>query len=224
MLKVITVTNNLERTQPLIRSLEKFNWPSQVLLVDWKGFGTKLITLYEYLVANPDVDRFIFVDAHDVLVLGTPEEFEEKLTNKDQILFNAERGCWPPPVQQFEHLYAKNKGGWDYLNSGVYYGQSDLYIKIFEATPPRFETDDQWIWSMIYLFGNHPVSLDNGCEVFQCYSFIQPDDYEYANGRLNNLKTRTTPIFIHGNGAGDMSKVKELVFGKEEIKPIGIRV
>lgn len=47
MLKILTVTNNLERTQPLIASLEKFEWPTEVLVTEWKGFGTKLITVYD---------------------------------------------------------------------------------------------------------------------------------------------------------------------------------
>src|ERR1700743_2413786 len=120
MLKVITVTNSVERTQQLINSLEKFGWDTDVLVVDWKGFGTKLITTYDYLKANPEVDRFIFCDAHDVVVLGTPDEFESKLKDKYKMLFNAERGCWPPPVQEFQHLYKTYEHGFNFLNSGVH--------------------------------------------------------------------------------------------------------
>jgi hypothetical protein len=54
--------------------------------------------------------------------------------------------------------------------------------------------------------------LDDGCILFQCYSHIADDDFEYDYGRLKNLKTKTFPIFIHGNGRTDMSKIKELLW------------
>lgn len=211
MLKVITVTNNIERTQPLINSLDKFGWDTTVLVVDWKGFGTKLITTYEYLKANPDIDRFIFCDAHDVVVLGTPDEFESKLNDKDKMLFNAERNVWPPPVKEFEHLYKTYEHGFNFLNSGVYYSPSKLFIDIMESAMPEFKSDDQWYFSMQYLFGRWGIELDNNCEVFQCYSFFKEDDFGYGNHRLDTLKTGTEPIFIHANGGGGMPLIHELL-------------
>lgn len=211
MLKVITVTNNMVATQPLINSLNKFKWDWVAIESEWRGFGTKLIETYNFLKANPDVDRFIFADAHDVLVLGSPEEFEGKLPNKDCILFNSERGCWPPPVQEFEHLYKKFDHGFSFLNSGVYYAPSKLFIEVFEAAPPQYKSDDQWWASMLYLFGRHNILLDSNCDVFQCYSFIQDGDYSYGDTRILNNKTGTMPLWFHGNGKTDMSKILELI-------------
>lgn len=212
MLKVITVTNQPERAKPLTTSLDKFGWNTDILVVpEWKGFGTKLITLYNYLKSHPEIDRFIFCDAHDVVVLGTPDEFEAKLPNKDVLLFNSERGCWPPPVQEFEHLFKPFEHGVNFLNSGVYYSPSKLFLKIFESAPPLYKSDDQWWASMLYLFGQHDIELDNNCDVFQCYSFIEDGDYAYGDTRLLNKKTDTLPIFIHGNGNTNMDKIHELL-------------
>lgn len=209
--KVITVTNNIERSEPLINSLGRLGWNTAVLVVEWKGFGTKLISTYEYLKQNPDIDRFVFCDAHDVVVLGTPGEFESKLKDKNKILFNAERGCWPPPVQEFEHLYKTYEHGFNFLNSGVYYSPSKLFIDLMESAMPEYKSDDQWYFSMQYLFGRWGIELDNNCDVFQCYSFFKEDDFSYENNRLHNLKTNSTPIFIHANGGGGMPLIYELL-------------
>jgi hypothetical protein len=62
-------------------------------------------------------------------------------------------------------------------------------------------------------FLNNPDDkvLDYNCEVFQAYSFIADDDFAYNNNRLENLKTKSTPIFIHGNGKTNMDNILNLL-------------
>jgi hypothetical protein len=230
---IITVTNQPERAKTLIESATKQDWPIYVLQTEWRGFGTKLIATYEFLKAHPEITHFVFCDAHDVAVLGTPEEFLSKLKSKHNIIFNAERGCWPPPVQQFQYMYKEQVGGFNFLNSGVYFAPSKLYMEIFEYNPPQYSIDDQWLWSMIYLFGRWPVELDSNCDIFQCYSFFEGNDdnndYNYCahmtnqntlRNALHNKKTDTFPIFIHANGGGGMQKVLELLNPIEFTKTI----
>lgn len=208
-LKVITVTSQPERAKPLTDSLEKFGWDWVCAVVEWKGFGTKLITVYEYLKENPEVDRFIFCDAHDVVALAGPDEFEEKIIGQPDMIFNAERGCWPAPVQHFEYLYSKFSHGFNYLNSGVYYCASKLFIEIFERCPVNYETDDQWWASMVFLFGRWHITIDREQKVFNCHSFIRDGDYTYNNNRVQILGNE--PIFIHFNGQTLDEKFNELI-------------
>jgi len=212
-IKVITVTNTPERAKPLLDSLAKFNWPYALLETEWKGFGTKLIATYEYLKANPEVTEFIFCDAHDVVALGSQLEFERRLENRDKMLLSAERGCWPPTMQQYEKYYEPlEPHGWNYVNSGLYYSPSKFFMDLMEQGMPKFETDDQEWMGLHFLFNDHAeISIDRPCNVFQSYSFIQENDFDYKPLTLVNRKTGTTPVFIHGNGCTDMTPIYNLL-------------
>lgn len=197
---IITVTNQPERAKPLIDTATKNNWQIIVIQTEWKGFGTKLIATYNFLKEHPEIEQFVFCDAHDVVVLGDPEEFLMKKNAHfvSGIVFNAERGCWPPPVQHFEYMYKRHGHGFNFLNSGVYYAPAKLFKEIFESNPPEFTTDDQWLYSMIYLFGRWPVVLDADQALFNCHSFRQDGEYSYNDKRIQINGNQ--PIFIHSNG------------------------
>lgn len=207
MLKVITVTNQPERAAPLLNSLEKFKWHTELLITEWKGFGTKLITTYEYLKAHPEVTEFIFCDAHDVIVLATPEEFMGKIFHKEGLNTSAEKGLWPPIMHPFRNLYTITKFGFDFPNSGCYYSPSGEFIRLFEKYPPFYEIDDQFWMHMLYL--NNEICLDTTQYLFNSHSFIEDGEYKFENGRVT-MKTGS-PCFIHGNGQTDMTKIHELL-------------
>lgn len=222
-IQLITVTSDIKYQgfQDLIYSLDKFKWPFTVMETDWRGFGTKLIETYKLLKNNPEIDGFFFCDANDVVVLGALQEAYEKLEatyGTDKMVCSAERGCWPVPFweihypEKFDHRY-------NYLNSGLYYSPSELFINLIESYMPAYEDDDQQFLTKVFLFDNlDRIVLDNNCEVFQSYSFIEEGDYKYVldpnprlSPRLNNLKTGTFPTIVHGNGRSDMTKVLELL-------------
>ncbi len=207
MLKVITVTSHPHLAQPLINSLEKHGWDWTCLQVEWKGFGTKLIETYQYLKANPEVSEFVFVDAHDVVCLGTPQEFEEKLDGYSGMIFSAERGCWPDPNLESQYPI-KLKHGFNYLNSGVYYSRSDWFINYIERNFPEYHFDDQLYFTHMYL--NSPdVLLDWSQEFFNSHSFIDEGEYTYDNGRVGI--NGNFPIFIHSNGKTVDPKLDEML-------------
>lgn len=208
MLKVITVTNNLERTQPLINSLNKNGWGYHFIECEWRGFGTKLIEVYRYVKSNPEVDEFIFCDAFDVIVLATPEEFKSKLPKSD-IVCSAERGIWPDPA--LEKYYPRVfKHRFNYLNSGSYYAKSEAFIKIMEGDMPQYETDDQLWFTHQFLFNeNSGIVLDNKQSIFNSHSFIDEGEYGYENGRIQILGNQ--PCFIHSNGRTIDEKLNEMI-------------
>jgi len=210
-IKVITVTSDLENQgfHCLIASLQKFGWDYDVLKVEWRGFGTKIIEVYYHLKNHPEIEQFVFCDANDVVVLGTEEEFAKKVRGLDGPLFSTERGCWPDEKLR-DNYPTQYDHGFNFLNSGLYYYQADQFIEMVEVGQPTYVMDDQRWFTRLYLLERN-IILDNNCEVLQCYSFIQEDDFGYDNNRLKNLKTGTQPIFVHGNGRTDLTKVYELL-------------
>jgi hypothetical protein len=214
--KLITVCTdpNNEALQILKYSLEKYQWDFEILIApEWRGFGTKLITVQQYLV-NSDIDAFFFCDAYDCLALNTMHEAIisiEETYGLDKMVFSAERGCWPIPEHNV-HYKPILDHGFNYLNSGLYYSPKDKFLSVMSKNPPQYADDDQLYFTTEYLFNdNKDIVLDQNCEVFQSYSFIEDDDYWYGNTYVRNLKTGTMPCIFHGNGKSDMTKLYELI-------------
>jgi hypothetical protein len=211
-MKLLTVATDLNREglEHLIYSSQKQGWDIELIVADqWKGFGTKLIETYNYLKENPNITEFIFVDAYDVIALGSHKEFEGKIQDRSKMLIGVEKACYPQ--SDLADQYPKVDTDWKYINSGAYFSPSKLFIDMIDANPPLYSDDDQ-LW-LTNEFLNNPTNkvLDYKCDVFQCYSFIAEDDFSYNNGRVQNLKTGTEPIYLHGNGKTDMTKVIELL-------------
>jgi len=210
-MKLITVVTDLNREGLtfLIDSSQKQGWDIEIIITEWRGFGTKLIETYNYLKRNRDVKEFIFVDAYDVITSGSPKELEEKIVEREKMLISVEKGCWPQ--SDLADQYPKVDTDWKYINSGSYFSPSKLFMDMIEANPPLYIDDDQLWLTNEFLHEQRNKVLDYKCEVFQSYSFIAEDDFGYDNKRVLNLKTLTTPIFLHGNGKTDMTKVIELL-------------
>lgn len=211
-MKLLTVATDINRDglDHLIHSSQKQGWDIEILMTEqWLGFGTKLISVYDYLLKNKDVKEFIFVDAYDVIALGTPKEFEEKIQDRSKMLISVEKGCWPQ--SDLADQYPKVDTDWKYINSGAYYSPSKLFIEMFDGNPPIYTDDDQLYLSLEWLNNPSIGLLDYDCKIFQSYSFIGEGEFGYNNGRLQNLKTGSQPIFIHGNGKTCMKNVLDLI-------------
>lgn len=213
--KLITVCTdpNDAGLQQLKKSLDKFKYDYDIIIEPvWRGFGTKILAVYNYL-KNNDVDAIFFCDAYDCIAIGSMNECLEAINinyGLDKMVFSSERGCWPSPdhAKYYEPIL---EHGYNFLNSGLYYAPKDSYINLIEKYMPEFHTDDQMYFTDKYLFdSNSNIVLDQNCEVFQSYSFIQDDDYYYSTRLLYNLKTKTMPILIHGNGRTDLTPIYNL--------------
>jgi hypothetical protein len=212
---IITVTNNIKHPglKRLIDSAEKFGWEVNVIETTWRGFGTKLIETYNFLKQNPQIESFVFVDAHDVVVLSDPKFFNAVLNwnnYENKMLVSCEKACWPD--SSLADKYSEYWSEWKYVNSGLYYAPSDIFIKVFESSPPEYHDDDQlWLTNRFLNQSGDDIKTDTHCMLFQSYSHIREGDFGYENNRLQNLKTLTQPIFIHGNGATDMTLINQLL-------------
>lgn len=209
MLKLITVCSDLAPTDALTNSAVIRGWSLVKIKCEWKGFGTKIIETYNYLKNNPEVTEFVFCDAYDVICLGTPDEFKSKLDG-NTILLSAEKGLWPPTLHPFKCKYANTIGGFNFINSGLYYSTTEEFIYLFERYPPFYEIDDQYWLNMAYLMEEaSAIQIDYVQSIFNCHSFIADGEYTYENNRVQILGNE--PIFIHFNGRTVDEKFNELI-------------
>jgi hypothetical protein len=203
---IISVCSHPEHAYKLINSASKNGWELHLLEVEWKGFGTKLIATHEYLKLHPEIDRFIFADAFDVLVFGTEHEFEKKRTPGQTFVCSAEKGCWPNP--KLESFYRKKEHGFSYLNSGLFYATKKAFEWYMGTNPPDYYTDDQE-WLTDRFLNNSDIQLDTEQVLFNSHSFIAEGEYTYNNGRVQILGNE--PIFVHSNGKTLDPKLDELI-------------
>jgi hypothetical protein len=189
----------------LEESLKRHGWDYHAIVTEWKGFGTKIIGLYEYLI-NSTIYQFIYLDAYDNYCVAGPDELKHKPKKNHKIILSTEKGCYPDThnIGKFPTV----SHDWKYINSGQIWGNSVDFCKIYQMNPPRFEDDDQRWYTDTYLNLVNQcdwVGLDY-CNMFQSIAFESEGDFEIRYGRLYNKITHTFPMFIHGNGKTDMSK------------------
>lgn len=213
--KIVTVATRPDPgLDQLVLSLQKHGLDYQVLGQGelWRGFGTKVILLQQYLEAIKDeYTHAIFVDAYDVAFLGGIDEIERVYneTAGDRILFSAELNCWPEAMLAGQYPVCESR--WRYLNSGSYMGPINSLLAMFKQDPPEFSMDDQLYFTDIYLGDPQgAIILDTGCNLFQTTAFCYGNEFDYKDGRLINNHMSTTPVIIHGNGRTPMDKVYEL--------------
>lgn len=213
--KIVTVaTRHDPGLDILIESMEKFGLDYVVLGRDkhWKGFGTKIILLEQYLkTVVPEYTHVVFVDAYDVIFLSGIEEIEKKYANNwpDKIVFSAELNCWP--CAELSDRYPPSDSLWRYLNSGSYMGPIARLLDLFKEYPPVFEMDDQLYFTKILLNQQSPIMLDTNCSLFQTTAFCYNNEYGAEGARLVNNLTGTMPVVIHGNGRTPMDQVYKIL-------------
>lgn len=210
--KLIATATDLKHPgyQQLKRSLDMFGWSYEILSGKYKAYGSKMVNAYNY-AKTTDCTHLFIVDGYDIVVLGTMQEALSKIGDTDCILFNSEKGCWPYP--EWAAKYPLIPSDWKYLNGGACFVKTDLFIKLFEDNPIDHTDNDQVNLAEIYLNkrNQYNMRLDTECEVFQSIAFEHPEDFGYASRRLNNNKTGSMPIIIHGNGKTDMNRIYGLL-------------
>lgn len=190
----------------LEESLKRHGWEYHTIVKEWKGFGTKIIGLYEHLVNSYD-DDFIYLDAYDNYCIAPPDEFNYKHRGGSGLIISSEKGCYPDSNNRGKFPTVPHE--WKYLNSGQIYGRREDFMKLFEQNPVRFEDDDQRWYTDRFLERRSSISLDY-CNIFQSVAFEVEGDFTLTYNRLYNNKTHTFPMFIHGNGKTDMTKFYQL--------------
>lgn len=208
-IKLITVCSLQEHAKVLETTADRHGWDLDILEVEWKGFGTKLLATKQHLENNPGIERFVFCDAYDVIVFGSPEEFKSKIHPDTDMIVSAERGLWPPTLHPFRSCYFNHDHRFNYPNSGLYYAKSKFFLRLLNEFPPFNEIDDQYWMNILILLRRASISIDSDQEVFNSHSFMSNGDYGYENNRIQILGNQ--PIFVHSNGRTTDERLNELV-------------
>jgi len=208
------MTDGLKRN---IASLEHWGYDYKVLGLDddWRGgyilenpgAGQK-VSLFtkelEIMKKKGGTDNLIliFLDGYDQMAT-TPEEYvvEEFLTLETRMLFNSERPLWPDP--NLKDRFPVAPTSFRFLNSGGFMGYFDDIYNIATSKTLKDSEDDQLYYQHQFLSGKWDMKLDYYCKIFQCTAHdtsTKDLNTNWETRRLYNNETKTTPMFIHGNG------------------------
>ena len=210
--KLITTASDLQHPGylNLCKSLDKFGWDYDVLNSTYQAFGTKMVNAYNY-AKTTDCTHLFIVDAYDVVVLGSMKEALSKISNKDAVLFNAERNAWP--YEQWAMLYPDTRSSFKYLNGGMAFVEVERFCRMFEENPITVHDNDQVVLAKTFLTrgGEYDMKLDAGCEVFQTLCSTNWDEFEFLGSRIRNRETNSAPVLFHGNGLHPVDCIIELI-------------
>jgi hypothetical protein len=138
--------------------------------------------------------------------MGTVEEFEEKMEvtgGFNRMRLSTEKGLWPPYLHPFRSRYT-GREPFKFINSGLYYSTSSMFIGVMNEFPVQYETDDQF-WMNIGLvvekseYNELGVSaiLDCSQSIFNSHSFIEEGEYTYHSDTKRIEIMGNFPIFVH---------------------------
>lgn len=170
----------------------------------------------------------VFMDGYDVLTLQPPEYIVREFKKLgSSIVYSAEKNCWPyvmstvaknemcakfPPDTVTEKMYAPGQAV-RWLNSGIMLCKVKACQKWFEDSiamkPKYFTTDDQAIAAETCLLHGTECKLDVYSRIAQSMHESVPD-LKLIDGQYVNIKTNSTPAFMHFNGNKEPFPVMDL--------------
>jgi len=208
-MKVVSVVDrtNHEGFEHLAKSLAFHKYEHIVLIAPFH-FGGQMQHVYNWCKQQPKETRFIYSDGFDTVALW-PSDVCELLLDFDEydILFAAEKGCYPDVG--LADKYPETPYEWRYVNGGNFATTCGYFAAMYEESHTNDINDQLWLSHCYLRIGKR---LDTACEIFQTIAFEGIEDFKYwSSGKLLNRKTKTHPIFIHGNGRTDMTKIYELM-------------
>ena len=219
-LHVVTVANyqalGLDR---LLYSAEYFGHEVTVLGMDkpYPNHFVKVHNTLDFAQSIPSQDLILFVDAFDVMILGTEDEIVSRfLEFKKPCLFGAERN-YHPKASVFDLIgeYPHSPTSLQYLNSGTYIGYAK-YVKDMIRTvlrrqhkmpikrmPKRFN-DDQYHFHRYFARAYDEVERDVYAKIFFPLTNINENELvlDSENKTIFFTETGEFPLVIHGNGKG----------------------
>ena len=171
--------------------------------MSFTGGGVKLNLMREKLKDYDDNELMIFCDGYDTFLTLDTETIQERfLSFNSEIVFSAEKVCWPD--EKLADSYPESETSYRYLNSGTYVGRIGAVKRLLQ-TAIEDEDDDQRYITQKFLSGNFDIKLDTECYIFQTNS----SDCIYQNGYLYNPETHCYPAVYHGNGGAAVEPVMD---------------
>ena len=213
---IITYENtNHDHLEFLKKSARKHGWKNIKVLGNgqmWKGFGTKIFECKRYLETLDKNDIAIIIDARDVIINGSPDDFVRKIIEfniQDKVLFSAEGGCCPEDKNQYkpmivtqeERQFMEDKqtnGPFKYLNAGMLVGKVKNIIDIYPYDMTHEEQDDQNAAVKYWYRNPHKIELNYNEEIFSnaTWSINEHGYNKLDNGKFQSKVTGAVPVFI----------------------------
>lgn len=196
----------------LKRSLKDNGWDYQLLTGTWRGYASKMLGIYHYLLNTPtSIDLVVISDSYDSIVMATPEEVLEKYKEKfdGSILCYAERACWPYSEEDLKTMIGKEYPKapdtiFQFVNGGGVICTPQQYIDYMQMDYPSYDPNynDQLQTTKLFLERNDELNmrLDNYCDILQCAGHANEGEFSFEDKRVINNITHTTPCIIHFNG------------------------
>ncbi len=190
----------------MLASVKKAGFDHQVIY-EKTTFGTQLPVVVDWCEKNRDnYTHIIYADMFDIMVVGDIEECLSKLPKGIKFFGSAEKACYPHP--ELAPRYPTTRHDWKFVNAGNWFAEINFFLDVMvKQQHPQGINDQVWL-SERYLqcFEERmPVNLDFNCDIFQSIAFEHRSDFAVTrSGRLFNRKTHSIPLFLHGNGGGDM--------------------
>ena len=149
----------------------------------------------------------VFTDAWDVLFFGTKEELHDEAEWMcTQIVFGAERNCFPDP--HLALLYPEYPFPWKYLNAGVIMAEAEWLGDFLSQFDLSIIRDDQEFWTHRFLYDNLG-DIDYECRLV--HNLFQGEKGDLTgNVRPYNTITESFPLFIHANGKASLPACVEM--------------
>jgi hypothetical protein len=173
---------------------------------DNHGFGFKLKYLKDFIKDLDNSNIVLYTDAYDVIINGTLSEIQRRFINTGfQILFGAEKGCWPDVFRQYQ--YNTREQEFPYLNAGGFIGYVGAFKQILNNYTVNDLDDDQRFWTTHYLSRQHTkfIGLDHSNTIF--FNVFNVDYAQLINKNGVLTYGRAEPLIFHFNGAEAKDKL-----------------
>lgn len=162
-----------------------------------QGGGQKINLIRQHIGNLPDDAPVLFIDGYDGLFIDNTETIEERFLGFDcDILFAAEKNCWPDPDMWV--LFPKSETPYRYLNSGLFVGKAGALKSFFNMEIDDKDDDQLWVQQKFLEPNGLNIKLDYEGYVFQCDDEVKVEGSQISNGMC-------FPCVYHGNG-GDEAK------------------
>lgn len=185
----------------------------------WIGWLSKLWHMMDVAgELKGDYSHLMFLDASDIVVLGSPDEVMERYFKLGHPwVYGAEENIWSPDSFQ-PGDYPTPNVKYRYLNAGACLGEIGFMDRwLTKWGRPGYIPGGDQDWLAARFIESYPeaMMLDTNCELFQsmCGSQVEPNPHVILSpGKAYNRVTDTHPLIIHFNGGTDITD--------EERKPL----
>lgn len=197
---------------------------------EWVGWGTKLVQYVRALERDMDrgeilpTDPVMLVDAWDCAIVGSADEFREKLASIPYVeesvpWYAGERIIGPDffKANRIDVVTPDLQTPWRYPNAGAVCGRAAAVLRLMKdllAGPsdgqpfPEDGNDQDRLHEHLLELGERgqalPYFVDGRCGIFQCLYEAEPQWEIVEDGgllpRLQNTLTGERPVLLHGNG------------------------